>query len=64
MKYYWVDPLELTDKATHTEPYCGPGIEAAIVVNASVIEKIHQIAESWGTIACHDALKEIYEMTQ
>jgi hypothetical protein len=64
IRYYWVDQLELTDKATHTEPYCGPNGEAAIVVNSSVIEEIHRIAEAWGTIGCHDALKKIYEMTQ
>jgi hypothetical protein len=39
VRRYWVDPLELTDRETHNEPYCGHDAEAAIVVLSADYER-------------------------
>jgi hypothetical protein len=64
---YWVDPLELTNVATHTEPYCGPNTEASIVVSAAafdaVLAEIHQLAENGVfTTGANEALKKIRDL--
>ena len=64
---YWVDPLELTNVATHTEPYCGPSGEASIVVSASafdaVLAEIHELAENGVfTTGANEALKKIRDL--
>jgi hypothetical protein len=55
MRHYWVDPLELTDKETHNEPYCGPNEEAAIVVMASDYERTRVALEKLFARVCFSA---------